>query len=83
MKIQLYAVPGFSGAVSTLRKIDGRWDAIDQSTISGAIDYIHADGHPVDQAGAEARVKYPILTSRAIARFYGIPEEVELYGCEE
>ena len=83
MKIQLYAVPGFSGAASTLRKIDGVWTAINESTISETIDYIHAAGHQVDQAGAESREKYPILTSRAIARFYGIPDEVELYGCEE
>ena len=83
MKIQLYAVPGFSGGASTLRKIDGVWTAVNESTISEKIDYIHAAGYKVDQAAAEAREKYPILTCRAIAMFYGIPDEVELYGCEE
>lgn len=83
MKIQLYAVPGFSGAASTLRKLDGVWSAIDESTISGTIDYIRTPGYPVDQSGAETRAKYPILTSRAMARFYGIPDEAELYDCED
>lgn len=82
MKIQLYAVPGFSGAASTLRKIDGVWTAIDESTFAET-DYIHTAGYQVDQAEAEAREKSPILTSRAMARFYGIPDEVELYDCEE
>ena len=83
MKIQLYAVPGFSGAASTLRKLDGVWTAVNESTISESIDYIHAPGYPVDQAGAEARVKYPILINRAMARFYGIPDEVDLYDVGE
>ena len=79
MKIQLYAVPGFSGAASILRKLDGVWTAIDATTTYGNIDYIHAAGHPVNQAMAESRVKEPLLINRAMARFYGIPDDVEMY----
>ena len=82
MKIQLYAVPGFSGAASTLRKLDGVWTAVNESTICETIDYIHEPGYPVDQSVAESRVKYPILINRGMARFYGIPDDVDLYDAE-
>lgn len=83
MKIRLYAAPGFSGAASTLRKLDGMWTAIDDTTLSGPIDYVHAAGQPVNQAMAESRKKEPLLINRAMARLYGIPDDVELYDCLE
>ena len=62
-----------------LRKLDGVWTAIDETTTSRNIDYINAAGYQVNQAIAESREKSPILISRAMARFYGIPDNVELY----